>query len=101
MAVFVAIFRASTGPKIVATPHENQSKKPEKIGACGGLPGAAPQTPLTGGTPRESTPVAPGGPSRPQVYPPAAEALDNDVAAEFHAAPLRAASDDRNASVAI
>jgi len=36
-----------------------------------------------------------------RIYPPAAEALDNDVAAEFHAAPLRAASDDRNASVAI
>ena len=41
-------------------------KNPKKIGACGGLPGAAPQTPLTGGTPRESTPVAPGGPSTPQ-----------------------------------
>ena len=43
-------------------------KSPKKSAPAAGLlgRGAAPQTPLTGGTPRESTPVAPGGPSTPQ-----------------------------------
>ena len=36
------------------------SQKSPKKSAPAELPGAAPQTPLAGGTPRESTPVAPG-----------------------------------------
>ena len=51
--------RRLLGPQIVATPHEKVKKAPKNRRLR--------RASLTGGAPRESTPVAPGGPSTPQA----------------------------------